>query len=444
MNSKRLSIISMTVIVFSLLFALFSFSSGAESEGLYTYTVKNGEATVIACDSTASGTVTVPEALGGYPVAYIRDGAFDGCSEITEIIIPSSLKELGTVNPDITTAKVTTAPVTTLPVTTAPVTTVPAVTTNNGWTKPIKSIKPTQALTFSSEVTSGIFKDCSALTVLTVLAPDCIINESNVKLSQSVLICGYTLSSAKSFADKNGNAFFDLNCDTLHGYYAGAFGENYETVFFVNKENGLLTVKGTGNIPDYSAHNESPWKLYGSEILSLSFSEGITAIGDYAFCSLNIESLVIPESITEIGENAFASCLSLEKVTAESKTPATINETAFSDCTSLKSITVPAGYAPDYKTANGWAAYSDIIFPEFVYGDATGDGKVNALDVLIMRKYLANFDYETNTSTVSVEKGADANGNGDINASDLLLLRKYVANFDYDTNTSSVVLGPQK
>ena len=30
---------------------------------------------------------------------------------------------------------------------------------------------------------------------------------------------------------------------------------------------------------------------------------------------------------------------------------------------------------------------------EFVYGDANGDGVVSAADVLLLRKYMANYDY---------------------------------------------------
>ena len=37
---------------------------------------------------------------------------------------------------------------------------------------------------------------------------------------------------------------------------------------------------------------------------------------------------------------------------------------------------------------------------EFVYGDANGDGIVNLTDVLLLRKYMANYNYETGKSTV--------------------------------------------
>ena len=79
----------------------------------------------------------------------------------------------------------------------------------------------------------------------------------------------------------------------------------------------------------------------------------------------------------------------------------------------------------------------------FIYGDANGDGTISLMDVLMLRKYLANRNIETNESTMEVEAGADANGDGSIDLRDVLLLRRYLANRDPDTDESTIVLGPQ-
>lgn len=90
-----------------------------------------------------------------------------------------------------------------------------------------------------------------------------------------------------------------------------------------------------------------------------------------------------------------------------------------------------------FTVADGSITVSDQI-----YGDATGDGIVNGRDVLLLRRYMANYNYDTGSSSVAAYPGADANGDGVINGRDVLLLRRYMANYNYDTGTSSVVLGP--
>ena len=89
-------------------------------------------------------------------------------------------------------------------------------------------------------------------------------------------------------------------------------------------------------------------------------------------------------------------------------------------------------------------AYGEFSFEvEFRYGDANGDGVVNGQDVVLLRKFMANYNYDTQTFTEIVFAGADANGDGKINGQDVVLLRRYMANYDYDTGISTVPLGPQ-
>lgn len=74
-----------------------------------------------------------------------------------------------------------------------------------------------------------------------------------------------------------------------------------------NPQSGKLSIQGTGAIPDYSKNsstNVQPWTVYRDYITSIELSEGITAIGNYAFSNLpNITELTIPASVTKIGYN---------------------------------------------------------------------------------------------------------------------------------------------
>ena len=58
----------------------------AATEGFYTYEVEYGEATIT--DYTGSGgDITIPDTLGGYPVACIGDEAFYNCTGLTNVSI---------------------------------------------------------------------------------------------------------------------------------------------------------------------------------------------------------------------------------------------------------------------------------------------------------------------------------------------------------------------
>ena len=55
-------------------------------------------------------------------------------------------------------------------------------------------------------------------------------------------------------------------------------------------------------------------------------------------------------------------------------------------------------------------------------GDASGDGTVNALDLILLRQYLAGWDAAVHS--------ADCNGDGTVTALDLIRLRQYLAGWD--------------
>ena len=68
---------------------------------------------------------------------------------------------------------------------------------------------------------------------------------------------------------------------------------------------------------------------------------------------------------------------------------------------------------------------------DFIYGDSNGDGDINMLDVLLMRKYIAKQPVLPNLDA------SDVNNDDNVNMLDVLLLRKYIAK-------QPVTLGPQE
>ncbi len=81
--------------------------------------------------------------------------------------------------------------------------------------------------------------------------------------------------------------------------------------------------------------------------------------------------------------------------------------------------------------ASATVAVVDMTW-EIVGGDVNGDGKINTGDIIRLKNYLANYNYESGASTYSVTRDADVNGDGKINSGDIIRLKNYLANLSYD------------
>ncbi len=226
--------------------------------------------------------------------------------------------------------------------------------------------------------------------------------------------------------------------------YSGEFGNGLSWKL---DENGLLTISGNGEMPDFVLDNFGslggggsiegllpPWYDYRESILGVVVSNGITRIGCYAFYEcINLESITLYKTVKSIGDSALGTCTSLAVINYYG------NEKGWENVTKGAYWNSYAGA----DTAGG--TYSVVIIPDdsITYGDATGDGIIDSKDLVRLKKYLAAYDYDTETSSVDISDGADATGDGIIDNKDLVRLKKYLANFDYDTGTSDIVLGPQ-
>ncbi len=129
----------------------------------------------------------------------------------------------------------------------------------------------------------------------------------------------------------------------------------------------VLTITGTGTMTDYSSSSSVPWYDYRYSIKSVSLPDGLTSIGDYAFCRCEgVKSITIPDGVTSIGDAAFEFCYTLESITIPYGVTS-IGNNAFDDCSRLTSVTLP-----DSVTSIGGAAFAycsrleSIIIPDSV------------------------------------------------------------------------------
>ena len=98
-----------------------------------------------------------------------------------------------------------------------------------------------------------------------------------------------------------------------------------------------------------------------TELTSVTLSEGVVSIGDYAFSGCTkLASATIPQSVKSIGKKAFYQCDQLKSVTVP-ETVESIGEKAFYQCAGLKSLS----FSQDIKNIGDYA-FSECIGLESV------------------------------------------------------------------------------
>ncbi len=107
-------------------------------------------------------------------------------------------------------------------------------------------------------------------------------------------------------------------------------------------KDGILTIKGSGEIWNYSYNNYAPWCSYSEDINSVVIHDGITTIGDYAFSQVReLTNVTLPDTLVSIGCYAFSAC-GIKSVTLPDGFK-TIGEWAFNSCDKLTTVILPGG-----------------------------------------------------------------------------------------------------
>ena len=139
----------------------------------------------------------------------------------------------------------------------------------------------------------------------------------------------------------------------------------------------------------------------------------VTSIGGHAFsyCS-SLTSITIPNSVTTIGNWAFYNCSGLTSVTVEWETPLEIDKYVFNivDLSKL-SLIVPKGTKTAYEAADIWRDFGIIV--EMGSGDLSGDGTVNGTDLVVQTNLILSGEYNP---------VADLNNDAKVNGTDYVLM----------------------
>ena len=217
------------------------------------------------------------------------------------------------------------------------------------------------------------------------------ITYSNIELSDGCKYYSYVPeaenhnSSLFDLTDREGNIIsattgMDYDFDVTD---SGKCGDN---AYWALYNDGTLYISGTRAMSNPYYREDVPWYYYRSIIKSVTISNDVTTIGDFAFidCS-NLESVKIGNSVTTIGNSAFSGCTSLTSITIPDSVTIFGNG-AFEDCTNLTNIVIP-----ENVTSIGYDAFCDctsltsISIPDKVtnIGIYTFSGCTNLMSVII-------------------------------------------------------------
>ena len=144
-----------------------------------------------------------------------------------------------------------------------------------------------------------------------------------------------------------------LTSDYSTTYYGYAFSSIYaydkqggpcgENISWELDDNGTLTISGTGAMEDYTGYSAVPWYSLRASVKEIVIAEGVTKVGNYAFCQCkDATSVTIPDTVTAIGTDAFTGCSGLTAVTIPGSVT-TVGSSAFSSCSNLTQLTISEG-----------------------------------------------------------------------------------------------------
>lgn len=314
-------------------------------DGLYTYTVENGIATIVRVDRSISGDVIIPNVLGGYEVTNINDYAFNACYSVSSIVIPNSVRRIGM--------------------------------------RAIYNCLRLKSITISDgviDIGERAFEGCSMLTSI-------FIPKSVTSIGENAFYTCYALKKIdvddnnKNYCSIDG-VLFNKDVTVMKWYPAGKTDISYKI------PNSVISVGARS--------------FYGCEnTTNINMGSNVTKICDGAFiwCK-NLTSITIPENVVEIiGDMVFRGCYNLTIYgCAGSCAEAYANE--YDIQFALKKQYIPGDINGDtsinnkdlgilMQYLNGWEVETSLEA-----SDVNADGNVNNKDYGLLMQYLNGWDVE--------------------------------------------------
>lgn len=139
-------------------------------------------------------------------------------------------------------------------------------------------------------------------------------------------------------------------------------------------QDGVLVIKGTGEMNDYSQNTLPPWwmgdenDLIKDRISWIIVGDGVTSIGECAFASLSqLSKITLPETLTEIRSRALSVVRNLNEITIPSSV-SLLGEYVFDNDQDFKTVTF-LGDAPEGAEV---VAYTMLYSDGIIYYSGSG------------------------------------------------------------------------
>ena len=251
------------------------------------------------------------------------------------------------------------------------------------------------------------FSGCSGLATVTVYAPSCTLG------SNAFSACG-NLKNIYVFSDlvddyKAAWSAYESKITAMTPVASGTCGKETpeDVTWRLEGEAGhyRLIISGTGEMADYIYLNTRPWHNYSENIKTIVIENGVTSIGECAFCECNgLTSISIPASVTSIGPSAFEGCSALTSIEIPASVTS-IGNYAFGYCSALTSIEIPASVTTIGEEAFNNTALTSIEIPASV--TSIGNGAFidcEKLTSITVAEGNANYSNDTNGALFNKEK----------------------------------------
>lgn len=307
---KKSKFLSIVLSVLAIMLVLSFTSLAKEKEGVFTYTVKSGKATITSIKDDNIVDLVIPETLGGYQVTAVEANAIGTTFSINSISFPSG------------------------------VTSIPVDLFRYCYYLMSITVDPANQK-YSSE--DGVLFNKNKTTVVYYPA-----NKEDIKY---VIPSSVTSIGDSAFASSD-NLRGIVIPDSVTTIGVKAF-EN-STIDQITIGNGLKTIKSSAFA---SCHS----------LTDVILPEGLTTIENSAFHScFDLENITIPSTVVSIGKYAFQYCYSLEKISIPAGVKY-LSENMFEFCERLKTVELSEGLLGIGEAVFwGCESLADFIIPESV------------------------------------------------------------------------------